>query len=279
MEFFQPSIHKLYVVSLLTVLMLVSACADSTQNQAGPAPADTMRVETRADSVAMHAYDALGGPNAWASVPYLRFDFASGSDTSRTLRASHLWNRMTGDYRVEMHAGGDSTYVALFNVNTREGDVYLNGEEVEDATEQELLEQAYGRFINDTYWLLMPVKMMDSGVTRTYLPDSSTSEMDVLRLSFDGVGLTPGDQYWVYVDKNSGLVEKWAFRLQRHPPDHVPQPIQWVAYKTFDTPTGPIQISERKIRNGSITYTDNVDVPEDVPEGAFTDPNPMLQGS
>jgi len=279
MEFFRPTTYTLHGVALLTILILVSACADSTHNQAGPAPADTMRVETRADTVAMNAYEALGGPNAWASLPYLRFDFASGSDTSRTLRASHLWNRTTGDYRVEMHAGGDSTYVALFNVNTREGDVYLAGEEVEDAAEQQLLEQAYGRYINDTYWLLMPVKMMDPGVTRTYLPDSSTSETDVLRLSFDEVGLTPGDQYWVYVDKNSGLVEKWAFRLQGHPRDHVPQPIQWVAYKTFNTPAGSIQISERKIRDGSITYTDNVDVPENVPVGAFTDPNPILQGS
>ena len=272
--------YRLSTLAFLGIVVLfASACADSTPNEAGMAPADTMQLETRADTIAMYAYEALGGPNAWAALPYLRFDFASGTDTSRTLRASHLWDRMTGDYRVEMNAGGDSMYVALFNVNTRDGDVYLNGEEVPGTSEQQMLDQAYSRFINDTYWLLMPVKMMDPGVTRTYLPDSSTADMDVLRLSFDGVGLTPGDQYWVYVDKNSGRVEKWAFRLQRHPPDHVPEPIQWTGYKSFETPAGTIEISERKLRDGSITFTDNVDAPDELPEGAFTDPNPILQGT
>lgn len=263
----------------VVLLILLTGCVDSTGDQAGIAPADTIHLESRADSAAMKAYDALGGPNAWASVPYLRFDFASGDETSRTVHASHLWDRTTGDYRVEMQAGEDSTYVALFNVNTRDGDVYLDGQAVDESTEQEMLERAYRRFINDSYWLLMPVKMMDPGVTRTYLPDSSTAEMDVLRLSFDDVGLTPGDQYWVYIDNNTGRVDKWAFHLQNHPPDHVPTPIQWRGYKSIETPTGSIEVSERKIRNGSITYTDNVDVPESPPEGAFSDPNPILQGS
>ncbi len=142
-----------------------------------------------------------------------------------------------------------------------------------------MLERAYGRFINDTYWLLMPVKMMDPGVTRTYVADSSMGGMDVLRLSFDAVGLTPGDQYWVYVDKNTGRVERWAFLLQGHPRDHVPQPIRWTDYKSFQTPAGTIELSERKTRNGSVTYTDNVDVPENLPDGAFSDPTPILQGS
>lgn len=267
------------VATLVTLsLLLTSACVDSTST--GTSPADTMRVETRADSVAMRAYEALGGPNAWSALEYLRFDFASGTDTSRTLRASHLWDRTTGDYRVEIPAGSDSMYVALFNVHTRDGDVYLNGEAVDDSMEKtQLIEQAYSRFINDSYWLLMPVKMMDPGVTRTYVADSSLNDFDVVQLSFDNVGLTPGDQYWVYVDKSTGRVESWAFRLQGHPRDHVPQPIRWTGYKTFETPAGPVEISERKTRNGSVTYTDNVEVPETLPEGAFSNPNPILQDS
>lgn len=262
---------------ILPAALTVSGCGES--GGGGVSAADTMRVETRADSIAMRAYEALGGPNAWASMPYLRFDFASGNDTSRTLRASHLWDRTTGDYRVEIPAGRDSMYVVLFNVESRDGDVYLNGEQVEGSDEERMLQQAYTRFINDTYWLLMPVKMMDPGVTRTYIPDSSQGDMDVVQLSFDNVGLTPGDQYWVYVDRNTGRVESWAFRLQGHPRDHVPQPIRWTGYRSFQTPEGPVEVSERKTRNGSVTYTDNVEVPETLPEGAFTDPNPILQES
>lgn len=269
---------KASIPALLIVLLLATACEESPRDE-GRVTADTLTVETRADSVAMRVYLAMGGPDAWASLPYLRFDFAGGTDTSRTVRARHLWNRQTGEYRVEMLAGGDSTYVALFDIDTREGDVYLNGTEVDSTVEQQMLQQAYGRFINDSYWLLMPVKMMDPGVERVYEADSSSSGRDVVRLSFDGVGLTPGDQYWVYVDEETGRVDEWAFLLQGHPRDHTPQPIQWRGYKSIDTPGGTITVSERKVRNGNVTYTDNVDVPAELPEGAFTDPNPILSDS
>lgn len=263
------------VLLLLLTSFATSACEDASRRDTGTV-ADTMVVETAADSVAMNVYEGMGGPEAWAALPHLQFDFATGNDTSRTLRARHLWNRETGEYRLEMPAGEDSVYVAIFDVDTRDGDVYLNGEAVGDEAKQGVLEQAYGRFINDSYWLLMPVKMMDPGVERVYEPDSSTAAMDVVRLSFQNVGLTPGDRYWVYVDRESGRVAHWAFHLERQAADHIPQPIQWTDYKSFNTAGGTITVSERKVGDGFVIYTDNVEVPEELPEGAFSDPNPIL---
>lgn len=263
------------LLGLLALSLFATAGCDAPGGEPATV-ADTMVVETMADTVAMRVYDSMGGPQAWAALPHLQFDFATGNDTSRTLRARHLWNRATGDYRVEMPAGQDSLYVATFNVNTREGDVYLNGEAVEGESKDELLEQAYARFINDSYWLLMPVKMMDPGVQRSYEADSSTDAMEVVRLSFDSVGLTPGDQYWVYVDRESGRVDHWAYHLQRQPADHIPRPIRWTDYKSFDTPHGTITVAERKVGDGFVIYTDNVEVPDELPEGAFSDPNPVL---
>ncbi len=256
-------------------ILLLMSCGDSEMGGAVEVP----EMETKADSVAMQVFEAFGGPEAWASLRYLRFDFGGGTESTRNIRASHLWDRHTGDYRVEMMGGQDTVYVALFNVNTREGDVYLNGEPVEGPRREELLEQAYVRFINDTYWLLMPVKMFDPGVTRTYVSDSSSAGTEVIQLSFADVGLTPGDRYWVYVDAATGRVDRWAFHLQSHPPDHVPVPIEWTAYKTLQVPAGEILVAERKVRDGFVTYTDNVEAPREVEDGAFTDPNPMLTGS
>lgn len=264
-----------FTTFLLSVL-LVAGCAQPESDSGATESIEMPVLETRADTVAMKVFDAYGGPEAWAQLPYLRFDFATGTDTSRSVHARHLWDRVTGDYRMEMPMGEDTLYVALFNVNSREGNVYMDGVQVDSTREAELLDTAYRRFINDTYWLLMPVKLMDPGVNRTYLPDSSTADQDVLHLSFGEVGLTPGDQYWVYVDAETGLVDQWAYRLQRHPSDHVPEPISWAAHTTFDTPYGEIVVSERKPRDGFVLYTDNVAVPAEVQEGAFTDPNPVL---
>ncbi len=265
-----------FATFLLLTLPLSLAVGCSERGAENTASAVMPEVETTADSVAMTVYSAYGGPEAWSALPYLRFDFATGTEDDRQVHGRHFWDRMTGEYRVEMPEGEDSVYVALFNVNTQEGNVYLNGSEVDDERAAELLEGAHRRFINDTYWLLMPVKLFDPGVTRTYLPDSSNAEHDVLQLSFGEVGLTPGDQYWVYVDKETGLVDQWAFRLQSHPSDHVPQKIRWADNTTFDTPHGEVVLSQQKPRDGSVLYTDNVDVPTEAPEGVFTDPQPML---
>lgn len=262
-------------LATLCLVMLSSAalvgCSERPTDMDGSDSMEMPALQTRADSVAMTVYEAHGGPEAWAALPYLRFNFGGADNPVR-----HFWDRNTGDYRVEMPAGEDSVFVALFNVNTREGDVYLNGEALGGERESEWLDTAYRRFINDTYWLLMPVKLFDPGVNRTYVADSSNAERDVLHLTFGEVGLTPGDQYWVYVDTETGLIDAWAYHLQGHPDDHVPQPISWSGYTTLDTPNGEIVVSEEKPRNGSVLYTNNVAVPTEAPDGIFTNPQPML---
>lgn len=267
--------YRWILLPLLATVLLIAGCAAETEGPPVPTRAD-FQLTTQADSVAMAAYEALGGPEAWASVPYIRFDFAAGQDGGRQLIASHLWNRMTGEYRVEWRRGADSTYVVLFNVNTQEGQAYLNGEPVPAEQNSDLLQRAYRRFINDTYWMLMPVKMLDPGVQRTYVPDSSDADTDVIRLSFESVGLTPGDQYWVYVDKATGRVEEWAFELQSGNRGRY----TWAGYEEFAAPAGPVSVSTAKpaVGGNRTLYTDHVEIMETVPEGMFTDPQPRLIG-
>jgi hypothetical protein len=264
---------------LATVLILLSGCQPEPEASAGAATVERPALQTRADSVAMTLYDSLGGPEAWASLPYLRFDFAGERDGQRTVRNKHLWNRMTGDYRLEWLVGTDSNYVALFNVNTRDGQMYLNGQPVDTTAQANLLQRAYRSFVNDTYWALVPVKTFDEGVTRTYVPDSSNAQYDVIQLSFNNVGLTPGDRYWLYVNKETGQMDRWLMMLQSMDSTAAPRVLQLTNYETFQAPAGPIKISTRKGTPGAntATLTDNVETPQDVPADMFTDPNPRLE--
>jgi hypothetical protein len=75
----------------------------------------------------------------------------------------------------------------------------------------------YGRFINDTYWLLMPWKWLEPGVTLAYdgrrVVDGD--ELEVVTLSFgSGIGLTSNDRYWGFVSPVSGRLQRWAYVLQ-----------------------------------------------------------------
>ena len=79
-----------------------------------------------------------------------------------------------------------------------------------------MLQDAYGAFINDMYWLAMPWKWMDSGVNLKYVgPKTRGGEAcDVVELTFGHVGLTPGDMYHAFVSQKSHLMTYWEYVLQ-----------------------------------------------------------------
>lgn len=263
-------------LAVLVVAILAAGCAPSDTPPGGIPAAGQPVLQNRADSVATRIVEASGGLAAWASAPYLRFDYASGSDTARVLRNRHLWSKHTGQYRIEWLRGADTTYVALFDVDTREGSVYVNGQPVDSTQEARLLQQAYRRFINDTYWLMAPLKVFDPGVHRAYVPDSSTADLDVITLTFEQVGLTPGDQYWLYADKNTGRMVRWDFRLQHFEPTTPTSTSMWEDYGAYDAPAGTVYLAARKRHGNSNTFTDQIALPAEVPADLFTDPNPRL---
>jgi hypothetical protein len=236
---------------------------------------DGIVLENRADSVAMMAYAAAGG-DAWDGVRYLRFDFAVESDGVRGPTRRHLWDMSTGGYRVEWPDADTATTTVLFNVDTREGAAYINGEPVTGERAAGLLESAYGRHINDTYWLMAPHKVFDPGVVRTYVADSSSADREVLHLAFRDVGLTPGDQYWMKIDPATGDLLGWNFILQGSP-DRMGM-YRWLRHRTFETPGGTIRLSERKeaMSGNRAILTDHVALPDAVPAAVFSDPSAAM---
>ena len=238
-----------------------------------------------ADSLALRMVDAAGGagtvspkqiPSGWADVPVLGFDFARGTDAGRSLIRRHLWNRQSGEYRVDWMAG-DTALVAFFNAGafdpeTPVGTVYAGGEMLPQSAAAPRLQTAYEGYINDTYWLLAPTKLFDAGVTRGLAPDSTTDSTRVLTLAFDGVGLTPGDRYWLTADRLTGRMLGWQFQLQGN---DAPGPfIAWTGTIAVDTPNGPLPVATRREIGGVVRlYTDEVWAPPSVPPAAFSDPS------
>ncbi len=87
----------------------------------------------------------------------------------------------------------------------------LSGDEAAKA-----LKDAYGTYINDMYWLSMPWKWTDSGVHLNYMGDAKRGDdtVDIVQLTFDHVGLTPGDMYKAFVSRKSHLMTHWEYKLQ-----------------------------------------------------------------
>ena len=130
---------------------------------------------------------------------------------------------------------------------------------------------AFGVWTNDTYWLLMPYKLKDAGCKsrpgrrgerRTAKPGTSCLS------TFDNVGLTPKDKYWVYVNRETSLVEKWDFVLKGE--KKPPSTFTWEGWKSY----GKIQLP-----NDHVNAKDKVrihhpvlDAPAVVADAVFTTP-------
>ncbi len=265
----------------LVISVFLSSCAPSPPASTAETETMTPIAKTYADSVAIRAVNALGGRETFNKLPALQFNFGFERDGKRVVRNKHLWDKLTGGYRLEYIDGADSSYVIVFNVNTKEGKAYLNGDQMEETEAEGRIKRAYRSFINDVYWLQAPMKMMDPGVIRTYLADSSTATTDVVKLSFQGVGLTPGDQYWMYVDKASGQLSKWSYVLQGNP-DAAPRAAEWLEYETFQTEAGSLTFATRKKFVGSFVgsnasiMTDGIKVFDKAPADMMTNPAAML---
>lgn len=162
--------------------------------------------ENKAQELARELWRASGGEN-WPKVKRLRFTFVVEQDGKELVAARHDWDVMAGTDRVQWK-GKDVT------VNLRApGDS-------EDA------KAAHARWINDSYWLLAPLKVLDPGVKLTYEGRSARASgtFELLRLAFDQVGLTPGDQYIFYIDPATKLLRAW---------DYIPKP-ETVMHGTWD---------------------------------------------
>jgi hypothetical protein len=226
--------------------------------------------DPKAVAVADRVMQALGGEEAWKATRYLRFDFAVDRGGKTVMSRAHTWDKWSGRYRVEGKDKDGKDLVVAMNVNTKEGQATLAGAPLAGDALKAALETAYAWWVNDTYWLLMPYKMRDPGVVLTFAgrETKGADAWDKLLLTFEGVGLTPKDKYWVYVNTRTGLVDRWEFVLkgERTPP----VPFEWKGWKAH----GKIQLADDRVspKDGTRIHFPVLDVPASVPEATFTRP-------
>jgi hypothetical protein len=224
--------------------------------------------DARAVRVADATVTAMGGRRAWDRTRYVAWDFFG--------RRRHVWDKKTGNVRIEgTSPESGEPYVILMNLQTGKGRAWRGGLAVADPGElEQMLDAGEGAWINDSYWLVMPYKLMDAGVTLSYLGERETEAgrpADVLQLTFADVGRTPQNKYHVYVAKASGLVEQWAYFADRQ--DDTPRiKVPWGQWKRY----GRIMLSgdRGEVRGNPARLTD-IAVFDELPESILTSPEPV----
>jgi len=247
---------------------IVSGVMGAALALAGGAVIARAESDPRAVAIADQVMEAVGGKAAWNATRYLRFDFAVEREGKTVVRRAHTWDKWTGRHRLEAKTKDGDPYVVVMNVNTKEGAAYVKGAPVEGETAKKLLADAYGAWINDTYWLLMPYKMRDPGVSLKLEGEAKEGDTtyDKVLLTFANVGLTPNDRYWAYVNRGTHLMDKWEFVLQGQKPPAVP-----FAWKNWQR-HGKILLSTDKVnlRDGTRIFFPVLDVPTTIADAVFT---------
>ena len=213
--------------------------------------------DEKAVAIADEVMEALGGQSAWDNTRCLTWSFFG--------QRTHVWDKFTGNLRYE----NEDTLV-LMNLNTKKGRAWKNGKELIDPDAlEEALYSTESRWINDSYWVFMPYKLKDQGVTLKYLGRDTTEagiEADVLELTFESVGRTPENKYEIFVDAESRLVTQWNYYRKASDPE--PRfKVPWLDW----TRKGQILLSA----NRGERKHENVAVLESVPDSVFQSPNPV----
>ncbi|HYQ88575.1 MAG TPA: DUF6503 family protein [Candidatus Binatia bacterium] len=233
------------------------------------------KADEKAAAVAAQLDNALGGMSAWGSVPYVRFDFVVVKDGKEVARFRHWWDKRHGMDRVEGPDDKGRMVAAIVNLQTRTGKSFTAGLPDRDSSEVAAqVDNAYQRWVNDSYWLMMPFKVRDPGTNLKYSgvkKGSNGVDYEVLELTFDkGVGLTSGDHYWLYVNPKTHLMDKWDYLLESMKPP--------AASATWEgwTKVGPVRFSTMHHFQGKPAHLqfENVATPSSMDESIFTDARP-----
>jgi hypothetical protein len=213
--------------------------------------------DPEAIALADQTMERMGGRQNWDATRYITWRFFG--------KRLHVWDKWTGDIRVEADGG-----TVLMNIHTKKGKAWKNSAEITNSDAlQQALDGAYKAWINDSYWLVMPYKLKDSGVTLKYLGAGHTEDeraADILELTFKEVGVSPQNKYHVYIDQQEKLVTQWDF----YPTTDTAEPRfkgSWANWQTY----GKILLSDNRGERGH----SGVAVFDELPQRVFTHPDPV----
>lgn len=237
---------KIVLLSFLMIALTVGASAQAT--------------DAKAKSIAEKVMKSMGGEKAWNKTRYLAWTFNN---------QYQVWDKHQNRFRWER-----DSLVAIIDTQTKDGNVYVAGQELQNPEEkQKLLDRAYALWINNSYWLVMPFKLKDDGVTLKYIGEGTTmagEEADILEMTFESVGLTPQNKYRLWVNKKDELITQWAF-YRNYTDEHPTFTRRWNGYQKY----GRIRLASDRSNPQSDFKLTHIAAPKAVPDKVFNSPTPI----
>lgn len=139
--------------------------------------------------------------DAWKKTGAVRWNFAG--------KHKLLWDRRRNFAAVQWQNKD-----VLIDLATQTGIAKLDRERVSGSEAGELIQSAWKKWVNGSFWLNPVSKCFDDGVTRSLVTTESGEE--ALMVYYSSGGLTPGDAYLWILDEN-GLPKSWKMWVAKIP--------------------------------------------------------------
>ena len=209
-----------------------------------------------ADSVVKYA----GGRKAYDDARFFKWNFFGARDLA--------WDKEEQRVRIDVPAQEIIYLLDYSGGDKLTGAVSKGGQEMTDPDSLQLyLKTANSMFINDSYWLVQPFKLKDSGVTLKYVGEQTDPQQgrpsEVLQLTFEDVGDTPGNRYLLFVDKDNYRINTWQFF--RAAADA--EPSMETAYNGYQDYNGLMLSGDR----GGRFQLSNIEVLDELDDAVFTE--------
>jgi hypothetical protein len=220
--------------------------------------------DEKAIRIADEMLEALGGKEAWERARVIRFTFVR-----QGRKIDITWDRYDGRYRLEATNDTGVPYVVVMNLLTRQGKAAMEGRLLGDKELSEYLTRAARIWAGETYWLLAPYKLRDPGAVLSYDGEEALggTTLDRIHVKFDRVGFTPGDEFWLYVNRKTRLLDRWKFKLE----SGAEGDYRWSGWERFG---GILLATERYGANGEQILFENVAVTESIDDAVFSSLGP-----
>lgn len=262
-----------------------TAPADASAQAPAPAPAapapafDPSKSDEKAIAIVDKVLASMGGA-AYAKTPFVKFTFLVRQGETRRAARTHYWDKFGQRSRMEGSSRDGKAVVAVVDHRTRQGQATLDGQLLFGEDAAKFVDSAYKNLINDTYWLFMQFKLKDPGVRLRYEGELKAGPVtyDKVLVTFDdGIGLTSKDRYWLYVNRDTGTVERWSYVLEGQGANTTPVAWQWEDWKEI----GGMKLATRKTQSGGEVdiVLENVEVFDTLPDTVFTSTAPVTQAA
>jgi hypothetical protein len=178
---------KPHIAMIVSLVVFAAATARAADDSAA-----------KGQQIATELWKASGGEN-WAKVKEVHFTFAVEQEGKPLFSAEHVWNVAAGTDEVKWKDKQGKDHHVTANLAAAPSD--------------DEGKAGYARWVNDSYWLLAPLKVRDQGVHAEAgeQKDLNGVTCETVRLKFEKVGLTPTDQYVFYVDPKTKLPLAWDY--------------------------------------------------------------------